>query len=260
MKGGTDSKNPLYVHYPEVVVGPAPGQAADSQRIAKLEEQLAELPQLKAEVALLRTVQYNTRMKAFTSNPGEGAAPFTPSVKQQVRDLYSDQCAFCGRRDNLSVAHLANRDKSFNTSRKMQRFREPFVLNHVRNAILLCHDGVSSCHAQFDAFNLALMPGVLGTSWQLVSFSDKWHLHGKTTDHNGKNYIKPFFDFQTDTLYKRVAGERLETTLVRQGNGNIRWYEHCAVVVGLSVCKSDVEDAPPAKRSRTGAMSSNASA
>jgi len=256
IEGGKTSKTPLYVDYEERAAPLSSSQALEWQE----------------KGLLYQSVLQNKKVGAFSSAPGEGKTKRSaaPCTRKKVWDYYGRKCAFCGNCDpevQLSCAHVADHDKNFNTSRKGKTFRDPFDLRSERNFILLCTNFAGSCHAQFDAFNLALVPAKLNLSHHVICFKQGWHKYEECIKagpvkqmHEDVKCIQASFDFKPTSVYRRVLGERLEHSLVsHRCIDNLTLFRTCSTIAELSVCQSDVEDERPPKRSRTSAVTHSAS-
>eukprot|EP00971_Amphidinium_carterae_P216955 4306815-Amphidinium_carterae.3 len=203
-----------------------------------------EAQRLQAELDLYCAVHKNKRLKAFTSLPGHCARPFPPRKQERIKAHYRNMCAFCGfnERDhvrrckgkpkNLSIAYIANHDAGFDMADNGRSFATCFGITNVRNGLPLCHGDAKSCHSQYDAHNLALIPAEMGRPWQILCFNPSdWHV----TCHDNLELRKvqvgvkvvedvvvhqPAYEgFESDTAwrpYRRVLAERLKKTLWEQ--------------------------------------------
>ena len=195
-----------------------------------------------------------------TSSHGAGAEPLSSRTKSRCRELYQNRCAFCGRDDvQLSVAHLAVRDGSFNESPTGHPYTSrKFKFDDVRNTILLCKDYAGSCHDMLDAFSITLVPSLFGDEWAIHRRQNSaWHLARRAVPSGKYGKLPPYLDFRClgpdDMPHRRVLTVRYRTFLQQAGETRERFLEVADTMAELSArCSVDEDsDSPrPTKRHR----------
>ena len=123
----------------------------------------------------------------------------------------------------LSVAHLAVRDGSFNESPTGHPYTSrKFKFDDVRNTIHLCKDHAGSCHDMLDGFSITLVPSLFGDEWAIhCRQNSAWHLVRRAVPSGKYGILPPYLDFRClgpdDMPYRRVLTVRYRTFLQQAG-------------------------------------------
>ncbi|CAE7382706.1 unnamed protein product, partial [Symbiodinium sp. CCMP2456] len=226
------------------------------QRSQPSEETQARLRNLENQLVQIQRFQKGDS-SAGQSSHGEAAAAFSRETMRACKELYP-VCALCGLDDSrcLSVAYIATKTPSYQTSNKGRQFARTFHFDDVRNSIRLCTGFTGACHGLFDDDGLALVPGIDGGRWTIVCSSGDWAVRLSVAK-NGRVWKRyAHHDFQRlspeQMPYRRVLADRyknfIDSSHLHFQNVLTHWETVCELSAAQSEDEESVEH--PAKRAR----------